>query len=152
MQQLINSLENDGLELELERIDIINKSLNLSNLELTKSQFEIIIDELFSNTDLVRLNLSCTNLEYGQIIELIDALTHNNKLTDLDLSGNTVGNEALHQLVLMLNHNKSLVTLNLADNIIGEVGTEISSDIDFLNTRLTKIDLTGNILEATYDS
>ncbi|CAG8562531.1 4140_t:CDS:1 [Cetraspora pellucida] len=175
----LNSCDFSTNHTEIWNLLVKNKSitsLDLSENEFIKSQFEIIIESLNTNKTLTTLILNQIEIEFTSIGKMIAKLLRNNKtlkrlrlnknvitfecgnaifsalcentsLTHLDISYNSLDYRNCLMLKTMLQKNTTLISLNLSHNSLGESGTEIFSAL-CENTSLTHLDISYNSLDS----
>ena len=171
-----NNLQELGIRKILDSLNILNlSSLNISNNCIT-GDLTYIADILTVTTNLVKLNLSYNELSAdhmkyflyktkhvfanlvqlnasGNIISdetattLADVLSENSKLQELDLSDNSLHAKGIRKIFKRLRIS-TLIKLSIShNNITDKVADQIAS---FLcrNTKLEKLDLSHNNLQA----
>ncbi|XP_078087557.1 uncharacterized protein LOC144505316 [Mustelus asterias] len=90
----------------------------------------------------------CENLIRGNIVDQLSSVLRNNRsLTNLNLNNNKLGDMGFKLLIITLSQqNCPIQTLELEGNGISDTYTEELTRISFINTSLTMVNLSNNLL------
>ncbi|CAF1259942.1 unnamed protein product [Didymodactylos carnosus] len=124
-------------------------TLNLSNMQLTNLDMELVAKELETNRVLTKLQLFTNQIDDMGAQHLADALRTNTTLTILHLHGNKIGDTGARYLAEALKANQALTKLTLNTNQIGDTGAQHLADALKTNETLTQLHLSQNQIGDT---